>query len=308
VPGASLRKVVYVLSSPHSGSTVFGMALAGHPEIVFGGELFEVPDPAWTPGRECSCGQTLETCPFWSSVRARYEPTVQDRPPAVGRRYKWDKWGWRGFPRVVLALHFPSLRPTRYAHDVHSLAASISEVAGRPILVDTSKDGTRALAYLLGSPDHCEVQFIHLTRDPRNVVLSRIQREVRTSTDGSVGPVPSLRYSALWAFANVAFALLFAPRDGSYLRVRYEDFVGDPEATLRRVGAFLRVDLSPVTAQILRGDPFPTGHVISGNRLRLGGGVTVRRERVQAPVTLPRRQGQVVAWVAGWAARIYGYR
>jgi hypothetical protein len=308
VPELSKRKVVYVLSSPHSGSTVFGMALAGHPEVVFGGELFEIPDPAWTAGRECSCGATLESCPFWTSVRALYEPTVQDRPSARGRRYKWDKWGWRGFPRVALALHFPSLRPARYAHDVDSLASSISHVSGRPILVDTSKDGTRALAYLLGAPEDTDVQFIHLTRDPRNVVQSRIQREVRTSPDGTVGRVPSLRYAGLWAFANMAFALFFAPRDGAYLRVRYEDFVNDPETTLRRVGDFLHVDLTPVTAQILRGEPFPAGHVIAGNRLRLGGGVTVRRDSAPEPATLPGRQGQVVSWVAGWAARMYGYR
>jgi hypothetical protein len=296
------QKILYILSSPHSGSTVFGMALAGHPDVVFGGELFEIPDPAWTEGRVCSCGQSLDACPFWSGVRSKYTPP--SAPPG-GRVHKW---GWRDFPRVAWSLHRPHGPALAYARDVQDLAGSIAEVSGRSVVVDTSKDGTRALAYLLAPRPNLEVYYLHLTRDPQSVVRSRIQREVRTSTQGRHGRTPTLRYSALWAAANLSFTLIFAPRSGAYLRIRYEDFLRDPESTLREVGSFLGVDLSPVTERILQGGTFPPGHVIAGNRLRLGGGVQVRRDSGVGDPALAEKQGGVFRWVSGWAARLYGYR
>jgi hypothetical protein len=190
---------------------------------------------------------------------------------------------------------------------VQALARSIRETSGRRVVIDTSKDGTRALAYLLGHPTDVDVRFLHLIRDGRGVVSSRRNREMRTTPGGTAGPTATLRYSALWVGANLLFTLCFWGRKGHYLRVRYEDFVADPDQTLARIGKFIDLDLGSMGAAVAGGTAFPPGHVVAGNRMRLGGGVRVRRGAETGTPNLPPKDGRVFRMVAGWYARLNGY-
>ncbi|EQD27739.1 sulfotransferase domain-containing protein, partial [mine drainage metagenome] len=97
--------LVCLLSSPHSGSTILGATLAAHPEVVYAGELFEIPVPAWTPGRPCACGRSAPECPFWSAVRPRVEAGGSlDRFAAEEHRF--DRWP--ALPRWWLGHRRPS--------------------------------------------------------------------------------------------------------------------------------------------------------------------------------------------------------
>jgi hypothetical protein len=293
-----------VISSPHSGSTLLGIVLSGHPEVVFGGELFEIPEPGWNPTRPCSCGKLVGECPFWTRVRTEYHPTSLEHQ---GSDRSAPRWGWRAFPRMLLAGHQPRPDIQHYATDVAGLAKAISEVSGRRIVIDTSKDGTRALAYTLGPPGATDVRFIHLLREGGGVVSSRRNREIRTSSSARASSGAVLRYSILWAGANIVFGIVFSIRKQRYLRVRYEDFLSDPEATLRTIGEFLEIDLTTVIERVRRDDAFAPGHILSGNRLRLGGGTQVRRAAATGTDPLTRRERQLFSWVGGWAAWLFGY-
>jgi Sulfotransferase family len=302
--GQSKRRVVYVLSSPHSGSTILGIILSDHPDVVFGGELFEIPDPGWDPKRECSCGELVGSCPFWTQVQVRYDPAVAHPLSTRGRP---RRWGWNAFLRLLFARPPPPLDIQNYAAAVSALASAVSAVSGRTVVVDTSKDGTRALAYTLDPTESRDVRFIHLVREGGGVVASRKNRELRTSPTARPGLTAVLRYSILWAGANLVFAVVFSIREHRYLRVRYEDLVTHPTATLGRIGEFLELDLTHAVDRIRSNEAFPPGHILSGNRLRLGGGMLVRRDDGASKDPLLPPERQVFSWAAGWAAWLFGY-
>ncbi len=79
--------VVYIAGCGHSGSTLLALLLDSHPDIACVGETAVKPkirrrgDAA---AAECSCGQTLANCPFWTRVFAEARDLDQDLGP--------DRW------------------------------------------------------------------------------------------------------------------------------------------------------------------------------------------------------------------------
>jgi Sulfotransferase family len=86
-----------------------------------------------------------------------------------------------------------------------------------------------------------EARFIHLIRDGRDVVLSRIESlALRPKTIDKV--------SRQWS-NRVMKARRQGTRTGRYVEVRYEDLVVDPEPVLRRLCSFCELDFDPAMLQ-----------------------------------------------------------
>jgi hypothetical protein len=296
--------ILYVVSSPHSGSTLLSTILGSHPDIFFAGELYEIPEPAWIPGVLCACGQPAATCPFWRPVRERFE---QSADVEALHRDEGTYRNWKSLPRVLVGRTPADGKFPQYAARLETLVRAISTESGKRIIVDTSKGGTRGRAYLEAESPTLEVKVLHIVRDGRGVVLSRKNRESRVAGAGGSRPHAALRYSLLWVGANLSYVLLFGLRRDRYLRLRLEDLTRDPDRALERVGAFLGVDVSQIRSQVRAGAPFPVGHVIAGNRLRLAGDVRMRPELSDWSRELPRSDQRLFSLVAGWTARLFGY-
>lgn len=296
--------VLYVVSSPHSGSTILSTIIGSHPDVFFAGELYEVPEPAWIPGRTCACGQPAATCPFWRPVRDRFERTADVE---ALHRDEGTYRDWRSLPRVLMRRGSASGDFPQYAARLESLVRAISAESGKRIIVDTSKGATRGRAYLEAQSPTLEVKVLHVVRDGRGVVLSRKNREARVPSTGGYRPHAALRYSLLWVGANLSYVLLFGLRREQYLRLRFEDFTKDPERAFDRIGKFLGIDLSELRERVRAGGSFPVGHVIAGNRLRLAGEVRVRPEVSDWVSQLPPQDRRLFSLVAGWTARLFGY-
>jgi hypothetical protein len=296
--------LLYVVSSPHSGSTVLSTILGSHPEVFFAGELYEVPEPAWIPGVTCACGRPAAECPFWGPVRARFERTTDTE---ALHHDEGTYRNWRSLPGVMLRRQGPEAEFTRYAGRLEQLVRSIAAESGKRIVVDTSKGATRGRAYLQAQSPRFDVKFLHIVRDGRGVVLSRKNREARVERTGGYRPHAALRYSVLWMGANLAYVLLFGLRRDRYLRLRLEDITRDPDRAFDRIGRFLGVDLSELRTQVRAGAAFPIGHVIAGNRLRLSGEVRMRPDASDWAEKLPRGDQRLFSIVAGWTARLFGY-
>lgn len=70
--------VGYIVSLPHSGSTILGYNLSEHPDIIFLGEVgYALTDLAGSISKgtrlSCSCNQFADQCEFWSKVTARID-------------------------------------------------------------------------------------------------------------------------------------------------------------------------------------------------------------------------------------------
>ncbi len=296
--------VVYMLSSPHSGSTVLGILLGSHPSILFAGELNAVPDPAWRPGRLCSCQSETRNCEFWSAVRGDFEVNGSIEDLRQGRR-RYEEW--RSVPAGILLHTGRSKGIVAHTDRLADLVQIISARSGKPLVIDSSKTAGRGMLYGWIQRSGMNVRYLHVVRDGRGVVWSRKIRGLRKDVGPNwrTRPVPVL--ALLWVGANLLSGLMFSFRRGRYLRLRYEDLVADPGATLERVGRFLGVDLTEVIAGARIQRPFPVTHVVEGNRLRLNRTLTLKAE-TKWESDLPPTDERMIWGITGRLERWYGYR
>ncbi|MGC2288349.1 MAG: sulfotransferase [Thermoplasmata archaeon] len=299
----SRMTLVQVISSPHSGSTILGVILGSAPGIYYGGEMDRVPVPVWQTGLLCSCGVPTADCPFWGSVRTRFEATHDTSRLVKGQR-RFEPWYSLRRALVATVFHTGALRS--HARETAALLRIIAETSEKPMVIDSSKFAGRALVYAAARSEAFDVRYIHVVRDGRAVIASRKARWSAKGTDTESAQFAT--WSALrWVIANLAFSVLFSWRRGRYLRLRHEDFVRDPEGTLRRLEQFLGVSLATPLAKLREGSAFPVVHVPTGNRIRLAGEVRFRRGPAGRPAAIPEVQRRAFWRAAGVLARLYGY-
>jgi hypothetical protein len=234
--------LVYIHSANHSGSTLLALHLARHPGVATIGELAGTINRAG-PGYRCSCGAELARCPFWTEVSAamarrglRYRAThdyadVRNAPGRLARRLLQPLH--RGpFLEIVRDLGLLPYGSYLRQHQTinAALVESIVECTGKPVMVDSSKSGIH-VKYHLRNPRFA-VKMIWLVRDGRGVARS-LMRNQRFSMQ---------RAAREWRRTNEeAQAIVGRLGERQWTRVRYEDLCRDPDATLRRLWAFIGV-------------------------------------------------------------------
>ncbi len=82
-----------------------------------------------------------------------------------------------------------------------------------------------------------QARFIHLVRDVRDVAAS--------SLSSVFNPSHPVHAAELWRRQQERGLRIAAERPEAWLRVRYEELVGQPQATLERVCVFLGMDFEP---------------------------------------------------------------
>jgi hypothetical protein len=200
-------RVLFIVGSGYSGSTLLDLLVGGHSRARGYGELRSLDDFLGSDGL-CTCRRRASECEFWRAVLARLGP---DR----FRLYPSD-----ADVGIVVGQTVRLLR-------------AIWDTANTSVLVDSSKWMERAL--LLHQAGGVDARVVHLVRDGRAVAWSHLRRGT------------SLRESVLtWRAQNErALDWLSDPGAPPSLRVRYEDLVAAPAETLREVCALAGLDYEP---------------------------------------------------------------
>lgn len=137
-------KVVLIAGSAHGGTTILNMVLGQHPEIFATGKLRGFPHGSlFTEDNVCSCGASAQTCPFWSEIREQYRP-IQAMPDQ------------QKLPRLF---------------------EIISRVSGLPFVCDVSHNVE--YAQQLANTSGIDLYLVHVIRDGRGIVHSRIRKDYR---------------------------------------------------------------------------------------------------------------------------------
>ncbi|TNE91149.1 MAG: hypothetical protein EP330_05755 [Deltaproteobacteria bacterium] len=251
-------RVLYVMGTGRSGSTVLGALLGAAPDAVFAGELTWAPAEVFGEHRPCSCGELASECSLWAEVEARLGWSDARRRAAEARfqRFDWHK----GFAHQLVA---SAAEWAAYERDNRELIDAIGEVSGAQWVVDSSKYPARAVALSRVMPDR--VSVVSLTRSPEGLLqaFSR-QNEVEQRPKKPLAVLP-------WYGANAAQIVWARGRVDLKAELRYEAFHADPCAHLARLGEATGLDLDAVIAAVGSGDEVSVGHVVTGNRLRKRG-------------------------------------
>ena len=136
-------------------------------------------------------------------------------PRLEERRFFWALW------------RTPGRRA--YARDADSIFDPVAATTGSRVLIDSSKNISRAAA-LAGDSRH-DIRVLHLIRDGRGVLRSRRKR---AEVDGR--PYREKAALAEWLGKNLMISWLLARRlpADRFLLARYEDLLTDPAAELKR--------------------------------------------------------------------------
>jgi hypothetical protein len=229
--------VLFVAGAARSGSTLLDREIGMHQGFCSSGELTFIWQRSFRENHLCGCGVPFHECCFWrevSELAFGVEPALVDEQAAEQLKARVDsKWRVPYMAVPGVSPHQPEL--LAYGELLERLYAAILQVSHARVIVDSSKDPRHGL--VLSKIPHIELHIVHLVRDPRGVAFSwkRVRRRPEIHwkvqnmmTKGTWGS------ASRWTTHNLVAELLSASA-ASYCRVRYEDFVADPNAALERI-------------------------------------------------------------------------
>ena len=288
--------VVYVGGAGRSGSTLLDNLLGSASNWFSTGELRLL----WS-GRQmwthlCGCGEPLRTCPLWSAVLDQAGPVDVEWAAATERALLRSRQSWRPARRNL------GTDGARYADLVGRLAAAITDVTGAGAIVDSSKSPAGvALWHAAGVP----VVAVHLVRDPRAVVWS--WRRTVEAQDGvrRLRRRPAATTAVEWTLNNRSMEAVTTRAGVPVVRVRYEDLIDEPSATIAAIATTARVEAD---VRITDGEAtIEANHTVAGNPSRFRTGAVRLRRDDEWQDRMPRIDRVLTTALTAPGMRRYGY-
>ncbi len=235
-------KLVYVMGTSHSGSTLLAFLLNSHPEMVSIGET----SPSLKRNKDrhllpCSCGDLIGECKFWNQVF--------DDVTAQGIPFTPTNWAIsfsktrmmrnlfyrshanpvkEGLRRAAMPLQASHIKKMRRANILG--VEAILKASGKSVFADASKSANR-LELLLQIPEF-DVRVIWLVRDPRAFVSSLRRRGF--DLEGS---------AERWNKTMKVMERVYdrPPHDNKMI-LKYEDLCADHKKVMNDVYDFIGLD------------------------------------------------------------------
>ncbi len=282
-------KLIYIVGTGHSGSTLLDLLLGSHSLIESDGEIRAFPDyfaetSELTPKQKsCTCGVHVDDCEYWQQVRQQlnFGSNYQDLDINTKDRQDFEAKNFQ-------------------------LLSAILKVSGKTVFCDSSKQYRRLKRFL--ESDLFDVTIVHLIRDGRAVGYSKQKKTAKKTKSSERADKPKNAYfQSLQGWqeynARIYRELHSHPR---YMCLKYEDLVADPLGKLSEILA--KVDLQ-FEAQQLEFWQTPS-HNLSGNRWRKqvtpGTPYPIQRD-ISYLKNIPLRQWWISNLKAFSTLRTFGY-
>jgi len=288
-------KVLYILSSPHGGSTLLSLVAGNHPLVANLGEVSFIPKHLALTGK-CTCGDVLAECTEWKEVfdiilsstgvdmrTSPYDLYLGDAIQTKGGsrtdsayQTHWRKnlarvrsiidraalkippWGgieWRTLPSIKKSVD-----------NTMELYNAAAEAWDKEVIVDASKFPRKAIHLYQKYPDN--VRILHLVRDGRGVTASRMKY------------MPAEGAAIRWRhYHHLTMDMLhkWVPAEHR-MTMRYEDFVKSPESSMEGLCDWIGI---PYQKEMLEFSNELVVHSAGGNpaRFNISGGIKPADEK-----------------------------
>lgn len=302
---------LFICSAGHSGSTLLDMLIGSHPECESLGEVVLLPMEL-AMNRACTCGRKIRECPLWSEVCRSLDVDVENDPYGLNLGYLSIKFGdprlktpWSAartrlgyglsYYRYLYNLKLPRTLTAKFEEGIqntYKVYDAVRTIAGKRVVVDSSKHHTRAAAIYRSRPE--SVRVIFLVRDGRGVFYSGLKAGLGRS------------YSLdAWRrhYAHALPLLRKWVRPEHMLFVRYEDMVGDPARTLSQVCELARISYDEAMLKFRA----VIHHNVNGNHFKFRSDDKIRLDEAWKR-ELPQPDIAYFERKAGRLNRLLGYR
>lgn len=227
-------KVIYISGFWRSGSTILTRILGECSETFAAGEIQMIWDHSLIGSAKCGCGLSLHDCSTWRQVMSLLadelgEVNLYGMPDQLPRT--------RHLPAMILPTGEAAFA-RRYAAEIailDGLYRAIAAATDSRVIVDSSK--LPHYGFLLGLAPSVDLYVLHLVRDARGAEYSILRR--RQGGDPRFKHHSVAKSSFIWSIVNLSQELLAGASGVKYMRMRYEDFVRDPNGCLQRILGFI---------------------------------------------------------------------
>lgn len=297
-------KYIYLLSAPHSGSTLFACILGCHDKIATVGE-FGTNFPSTGL---CSCGEQYKDCHFWNQLLSEYHQKHGEKLTVgnlgINLGLSSSSFFYELYHHLFPYYLVDKIRDVIYYFSLYRKAAILSleksiklidillKMTKKEIFFDSTKNPLQ-IRFLSAHP-LVDLKVIYLVRDGRAVTWSLISKENWT-LDQSVK-------SWLWANRNIERVNKnYVPSNG-ILNIKFEEFCHEPEKNISKILNFIGTDPHLEIKSIRE-----SGLHIIGNRMRHTFDGTIRKPDESWRKNLSKKQLDYFEKKAGWLNRKFGY-
>ncbi|MFH1215530.1 MAG: sulfotransferase [Pseudomonadota bacterium] len=273
-------KVVYIVSSSYSGSTLLSFLLNTHPEIGTISEFDIMDNIVNDPDFLCSCGEKLRECNFFSRIKRRLNDKCVafeiDDMNMMFRFFQSDLLNNIFFEKIPKLQSYylekyrdyvvnllPSVIRKKNIMRQRNAAffSAILEESGACIFLDACKDPYR-MKFLFESSEF-DLRVIYLIKDGIAGVSSFMKHSQRDIVNAT----------HRWFKEQVTICrLLKEIPDKNKITVQYSDLCRNPETILAGIYNFLNIAAIPVKSF------HEVEHHVIGNRMRLSGITEIRED------------------------------
>jgi hypothetical protein len=251
-------KVIYLLGAARSGTSLL-TSLLGELEGVFAAAEMRLIWKGYD-GRRCGCGAWVADCPVWSKAATEARAVSNLDEPEQFSALQLRTTRNRHLLKLLRSAPAPDARS--YLNIMECMYLSLAEATGSRVIVDSSKSASEAALFLSGTST--TAYAVHVVRDPRAVAYSW----ERAGRQNAKNRKSTLEAAGAWTVSNLAAELAQRKYPAERrVRIRYEDYVAEPEQALRQIAALVGID--PGGLDFLRGgQPRASRHMVGGNALR----------------------------------------
>lgn len=227
-----MRKIVFISSLSHSGSTLLDLILGGHSRFIGLGEIRQVLDLESLEREKinkvvCSCTHTLEECAFWGKA----VPKLRNS----GKLSNEERY------QIILE--------------------TFCNIFGKDCIpVDSSKYNS-SLRMLHADPV-IDLRVLHLIRDVRSFTISHIDNQKRKPREHKRRS--PLHYFKKWYSGNKKIQNFLKTKNISHFQLGYEELCHYPDMMIEKICDYLDEKPEPSMLTIENSK----SHNVLGNRMR----------------------------------------
>lgn len=234
-------RVLYIAGWGRSGSTILDNILGQLDGFYSVGELRYIWERGFIENRLCGDGVPFRENNFWRTTLDRAFGGFDKIDPHRMARQQSSCISIRRLPLVIATgrLFLAGTAPTGQLETISRLYRAVHEVSRCRVIVDSSK--YPLYAHLLSLVPSIELYILHLVRDPRGVAHSWLRKKAQPDKGGGqlLSRHNPIKSSLQWGLLNSAASRLQWRHPNRYMLLRYEDFMQNPEAAVRRVAALV---------------------------------------------------------------------